>query len=166
MYYKFENDDRKFDADEILDYCVTAEYYSEDTDSFDSFVTESEGHVEILGYEWEACEVLRCMSNDAYERELMYWAENQAESAKEDFAYELERMSPGDSIYICDHMIYAYEDDEDEEEGDTDGDEAAVAAFVLLEQKLAKQKEAEDRMQAEQEKVGNDFLSALGVQII
>ena len=164
MYYQFDDDDRRFESiADILDYCVTVDYYMDDADGFDEWIEESEGTVEICGREFSPAEIFRSMDNYGYEQELQYWAEQQVDTNKSDYRYELEQMTPGDHIIVCNYTIYAYADEEDE---DTDGDDLVAATLELLKQKLDKQKEDEARELAEQSKVDNDFLSALGIQVI
>ena len=169
MYYLIDNDEtRRCDSiDDVLDECVTAEYYEDDTDGFDEYLDEDQ-NIEICGYDFNPSEVLREMNYDAYQRELRYWAENRMESAKEDYEYELERASHGEDVWVCDHRVYCYDEEveEDEETGDTDGDDLAQMALKLLEDRLAKEKEEEALRAKQDEQTENDFMSALGIQVI
>lgn len=167
MYYLINDDpDRRYDdIDAVLEECVTTEYFENDTDDFDNYLDEDQ-NIEICGYDFSPSEVLRGMNYDAYQRELTYWAEDRAQNAKDDYAYELNRAEDGEDVWVCEYRVYCYDDDEedDEETGDTDGDDSL--AFKRLEDKLAKEKEAEALKAKQDKQTENDFLSALGIQII
>ena len=166
MYYQIEDDTRTFDsAEDVVDYLVTVDYFEEDEDGFYDYLNESEGNVEVCGYEWPAGDVLKEMSNDAYYRELHYWAENRADDSKTDYVYELERLSHGEYADICGYNVYAYEE-ADEDEDEDEAENATQLALELLEQKLSKEKEEKTIELTEQNKTADSFLSVLGIQVI
>lgn len=170
MYYLIDNDEnlRYDNIEDVLDYCVSVEYFENDTDGFNDYLNE-DGSIEIEGYEYYPADILWHMDRDAYNRELHYWAENQIDDARENGEYELEHTSPGESCWICNSRVYVYDDDEDEEE--EDNEESAevtvkVSSFEELEIKLTRQKEDEENILKEEENVANNFISALGIQVI
>ena len=164
MYYLVDNDpDQKYyDVSDLLDACISNSYWEDDTDGFDEYLDDGNG-IEICGYDFNASEVLREMNYDAYCSELRYWAENCADNEREECQYALERATNGEQVYICDHRVFCYDDEEDEESEDTDGDETA---FELLEKKIAQEKEAEAREAEKDNAIVNDFLSVIGIQVI
>lgn len=166
MYYLIDNDpNMRYDnAEDVVEAYVTTDYYENNVDGFEEFLDEGNG-VEVCGYDFSPSEILRELNYDAYQNELRYWAENEVENNKGDYQYELERASHGEQVWVCSHTVYCYDDDDDDEEesGDTDGDEQL---FAMLEERIRKQKENEAQINEEEEKTGNEFLSALGIQII
>ena len=167
MYYLIDNDpgQRYNNVEDVLNVCVTAEYWEDDTDEFDEYLDEGNG-IEIAGYDFSPSEVLREMNYDGYRRELQYWAVNKAEYSREDYRYELERADNGEDVWICDHRVYCYDDEvaeEDEYNEDEDGDKAS---FALLEERIRQQREQETQLREEDRKTENDFLSAIGIQVI
>lgn len=166
MYYLIDNDpnQRYNSVDDVLDVCVTTEYYENDTDGFDDYLDE-DNNIEVCGYDFNPSEVLKELNYDGYQNELRYWAERQAEDAKESLEYELENARHGEDVWVCDHRVYCYDDDDEDEEeaADTDGDEDV---FALLEERIRQQQESEAQQNEEDEKTGNEFLSALGIQVI
>lgn len=162
MYYLIDNDEdlKYYDISDVLDYCVTQEYFEEDTDSFCDYLNQ-DGNIDVSGYEFEPSDILYTMNSDAYYQELRYWAENQVESSKGDYEYELERALPGSSVYVCGYQVYVYED-----ENESDEEELSSEDYSKLEEKIARQKQDETRIKKEAEKTENDFLSALGIQVI
>lgn len=163
MYYLVDNDPNiRFDnIDDVLNYCVTSDYYEDDTDSFNEYLDE-EGNVDIAGYEFAPSDILYSMDREAYHRELSYWAENQVDYGRESCEYDLEHCSPGERVWVCNYQVYVYDDEEEEEEDE----EAEDLAFDVLEERLIKQKQDEANKLKEEEKTSGDFLSTLGIQII
>lgn len=160
MYYLIDNDpDLRFtDVEEVLQYCVTSDYYEEDYDGFDEYLNEF-GSVDVCGYEFSRSEILKELNGDAYSREMCSWAEARAEDDRESFYYDVNNLEPGSSIWVNDYEVFAYEDEEEDELDDPTN-------YELLEVKIYKQKQVEEAIHKEQEKTGNDFLSALGIQVI
>lgn len=166
MYYLIDNDPEQkyYDVSDVLNACITTDYWMDDTDGFDEFLDDGNG-VEICGYDFNPSEILREMNFDAYCSELRSWAETRADSEREEGEYDLERARNGQCVYICGYDVYCYEeDDEDEEYGDTDGDDKLV--FEQLEKKLLKEKEAEALEAEKDNAIGDDFLSIIGLQVI
>lgn len=161
MYFLIENDpNMRYDnIQDVIDNCVSDEYFENDSESFDEYL-DQDGSIDVIGYDLYPSNILREMNYDAYMRELRSWAEDRAENEREEAEYRLERARNGDSVWICSYEVYCYEDEEKEEE------EEEKPNLDLLEAKLLKQKEAEALVNIEQEKTANDFLSALGVQVI
>lgn len=169
MYYLINNDpDQRYDdADDVLDTCISTDYWMDDTDSFDEYLDDGNG-VEVAGYDFNPSEVLKELNYDGYMNELRYWAENRADSEREDCGYALERARNGESVFICGYDVYCYEEDEDDEDenryADTDGDDRLV--FERLEKKIMEQQVAEALAAEKEDAVGNDFLSVIGIQVI
>ncbi len=168
MYYLINNDpDQRYDdVDDVLETCISTDYWTDDTEGFDEYLDDSD-RVEVCGYEFNPSDVLKELNYDGYMNELRYWAENRAESEKEDCGYSLEHARNGESVFICGYDVYCYEeDDEDDEDGyaDTDGDDRLV--FEQLEKKIMEQQEAEALAAEKENAVGNDFLSVIGIQVI
>ena len=159
MYYLIDNDEnlRYDDIEDVLDYCVTSEYYENDTEGFEEYLNE-EGTVEVAGYEFEPSEILRELNYDGYQRELQYWAENQIEFGKENFEYDLRHTDPGEFAYIANYKVYVYADSEDEEEDEEDNPD-----MTALKEKLLQNKQEEEEIYHQEEKTGNDFMSLLQI---
>lgn len=163
MYYRINEDDREFEsAEDVVDYLVTSEYYTDDEEGFNEYLDE-EGYITVAGYDFLPSDILYNENRDAYMHELEEWAEAQAETARENFTYELERLNNGESTWVNGYTVTAYEDSETE--GDTDVDEELIS-IAELEIQLQQRREEEARQHKEQEKSANDFLSALGIQVI
>ena len=163
MYYLLDNDpDSRYDnIDDVLDICVTSDYYEGDTEAFNEYLNE-EGNIDVAGYDFAPSDILYTMDYNAYQQELSHWAENQVDYGKENYEYDLEHCLPGEWVYVCNYKVYVY-DDEDEEDENTETEDSA---FDALEEKLIKQKQDEAKKLKEEKKIGNDFLSALEIQII
>ena len=166
MYYLVDNDEdiRFDDVSDVLDYCVNSEYYEDDADSFNDWL-DQEGTIEVSGYEFNPSEVLHDMNYDGYRRELRCWAEDRAESEREDAVYDLEHTAPGGECWICGYRVYVYDDNEEEDEEDNSEHEH-IFDFARLEEKLQQQKQEELNVSREEEKTADDFLSVLGIQVI
>ena len=115
MYYLIENDeDLRFeDIEDVLEHCISVEYYEEDEDSFDECVN-SDGDVEVFGHWYAPSEILREMGD--YHSSIQDWAQEQVENCWSDYRWEVERLRDGQSCYVCNYEVYAYEDEEEPEE--------------------------------------------------
>jgi hypothetical protein len=165
MYYLIDNDeDLRFnDISDVLDYCVKSEWYENETDDFDEYL-DSDGTVDVCGYEFYPSEILKEMNNSAYQEMLQDWAADMANEQRSESEWELERVSAGDNLWICGYRVYAYDEEEDNEEGDEN--EEVDVTFDVLEERLEKQKQQEEAAKKEEEKTGSDFLSLFDVQVI
>ena len=172
MYYTVDDDDQRYTLDEVIERCITSEYWSEDTDAFDQYL-DSDGPVEVRGYSFSPSRILYELDEEAYNDELYSWAD---ESANEERRYrreDLENAEDGDEVYACDYTITCHADDEDEEEEDEDDplmEEYKTGvytfAFAELERKIQENQKTE-RVEAEKEAAaGKEFMSVLGIQVI
>lgn len=168
MYYKLDGNEERFDSvDDVLDYCVDIEHFTEDTESFDSWLDESEGEICVRGWSFAASAILYEMNHDAYVQELAEWANDEVESYKNDYRPDVENLVPGgDPVYLCGYTIRAFDDDEDEDEDEEEAaDDDNAERLKSLEEKLASEKAEQAELEEQQAKTEVEFLSALGIEV-
>ena len=121
-YYLVDDDpDQRYeDLDELLDACVTPEYFDDDDDNFREWLDENNRTVEICGYEWEPSEALLALDEDRYCRERWSWAQDMAQDERDNAVYEANHTAPGWSFWICGCDVYVHETDDEEPEEDED----------------------------------------------
>lgn len=120
LYYLIDNEEElryeEGQEEDVLDYCISSDYFMECEDEFEEWFNESEGSVNIAGHTFEPADILKEMNYDAYREELSCWADNEVDNAYSDARYELEHCSSGDRIDVCNYTVYVYDDDDDEDD--------------------------------------------------
>ena len=103
------------EIEDLLDRICDPEYY-EDLDSFTDYLENSEGNVEVYGYEWSAVDILESMGvlNEA----IRSYAENEADGARGDIEYDLRHMNNGDTDWFNNYEITCIEINEENEDDD------------------------------------------------
>ncbi len=149
MRYFLVDDDpdlRYDDEDELIDYCVSADYFADDTEGFDEWL-DMDGRIDINGHSFMPSEILYAVDPDGYNEDKQSWAEDRAESERENARYEARHTRPGSSFYICGYDIYVYEEDDEPDESD-DSDNIEDTISVINKQI----EEAESRRREDQQR--------------
>ena len=168
MYYKLDGNEERFDSvDDVLDYCVDVQHFTQDTESFDSWLDESVGTIWIGDWSFSASAVLYRMDDDAYAQELAEWANNEVENYRNDYRPDIEHLVPGDPpVYLCGYAVRAFDDDEDEDdENEETVDEDNAERLKNLAEKLASEKAEQAELEKQQAKTEVEFLAALGIEV-
>jgi len=104
--------------DDLMEKICDIEYY-EDTDSFNDWLDEREGDVEVCGRSYSASDVLRSCDEDAYYDELHSYAENEQEYYWGEIEENLHRMENGTSEWFNNfHIRYIEYEEPDEEDSE------------------------------------------------
>jgi len=136
LYYLIDDDEElryeEGQEDDLLDYCISSDYFMECDDDFEEWFNETEGTVYVADHEFEPAAILKELDYSAYREELSNWADNEAENAYSDARYELRDCSNGDHFDVCNYTIYVYSDDEEEEEEFTQEEQIDNNNEILL----------------------------------
>lgn len=108
------------DIDEVIDYCISEDFHSEEDNYFEEWVNETYDGTEIAGVEYSPYKILMEFDNlNDVLPDYCSWAnENDADNAR----YELLHASVGERIYIQDYAVICEEEEEPEDVYDCDGD--------------------------------------------
>ena len=97
---------REDQIEDLLDVICDQDYY-EDADSFDDYLYNNEGDVEVYGHEFSVSDVLRAMGT--YDDDLRYWAEAEADNARDEFKGMLMNMSDNETDWFNNTKILCVE---------------------------------------------------------
>ena len=116
-YYIVDDDeDLKFeDVDELCDYIFDTENY-DDEDAVEEWVNENWDTVRIGSWDFEPGEIVRTMNDYAWSEFCNEWAESQAESDRDCYYSDIERMEPGDEEWFANFKVTCVEEEESEED--------------------------------------------------
>ena len=109
------------DVDEVIDYCISEDFHTEDDDYFEDWVNDTYDGTEIAGVDYSPYEILKQFErvSDVLDSYCQHATENDYDNAR----YELLHADVGERIYIQDYEVICEE--EVEEQGDVydcDGD--------------------------------------------
>ena len=123
MYYLIDNDpDQRYSdnqIEELLTVCIPDDKYEDDRDSFDNYLDEEYGSISINGINYYASRILYEMDYNDYTDAFEDRCRITVESDRDDADYTIRHLNAGNSAYIGDYIVYAY-DDEEEVDIDTD----------------------------------------------
>lgn len=153
MYYLIDNDEdlRYDDIEEVLEYCVNVDYFEEDRDGFDEYL-DCNGDVDVAGYSYSPSQVLREMGD--YDDAISDWARDQVECNWSEYRWELGRLRDGQSCYVCNYEVYAYDDEEAEED-----EEITEEVVEKIEVRVETQIQLEQETKEENKRLENEFMS-------
>lgn len=114
MYFIVTDDNfQSEDIEEILDHCMSVEYYEND-DYIEEWVNEEWNGVTINGVDYYPYDIVERFGNIGDIVDI--YCERQYENDKDNYRYDLRHAEDGDTLYIQGCAVVAHED------GDTDGD--------------------------------------------
>lgn len=151
MRYFLVDDDpdlRYDDEDELIEHCVSTEYFEDDDEGFDDWLNEEQGRIEVNGHSFYPSEILYSLDQEAYYEDKTNWAEDRAENEREEAYYNARHTRPGDSFYVCGSEVYVYEEDEEYAVDPADAKDTISAINKQIEEDQRRQNEDKEREDA------------------
>lgn len=103
------------DVDLLVEDLITEDSF-DDEDYIEESVNEAYGSIEIAGETFEAYDILHDMNEYLLDDVRSDFIDNWVETERDDAKYELERLDPGETVYIHGSYVECIDEEEEPEE--------------------------------------------------
>ena len=143
------------DVDDVLDYCIDADYHWDD-DDFESWVNDNYDSVYINGVTYYPYDILREADDGNLDDLRNDYCESCNENDRDNYEWELERASDGDTIYVQAYTVRVKDDE------NYDDNTNAEEALQLIRERLDSEKEEQKKAEEEKRKEELELMQIIG----